>query len=228
MIFTFQLAAISQDGIFWWDAEHIANNVLLQYWWVVFSGVGIWFAIAWFCHQSLINKDTKASPERYAQKLLKYVIFWKIYVLVRGLTMSKLFIIDSRVLDTYVSGINQKTYIITLTNDLIEKLEKGELETVIAHELTHIMNRDVRLLIISVIFVDIISLLSEMMVRGLIWSVLYSGGSSSRVRRGDKGSGGCYNNSSCCRDWLPSFSLNSFYSFKKKIVFSRCYSSRGD
>jgi heat shock protein HtpX len=82
--------------------------------------------------------------------------------------MSKLFIIDSRVLDTYVSGINQKTYIITLTNDLIEKLEKGELETVIAHELTHIMNRDVRLLIISVIFVDIISLLSEMMVRGLI------------------------------------------------------------
>ena len=54
--------SINQDGIFWGNAEHIANNVLLQYWWVAYSGFGICFAIAWFCHQSLINKDTKARP----------------------------------------------------------------------------------------------------------------------------------------------------------------------
>lgn len=189
MIFAFQLVAISQDGIFWGDAAHIANDVLLQYWWVVFSGVGIWFAIAWFSHQSLINKDTKARPAVRSETPEIYNILENLCIS-RGLTMPKLFIIDSPVLNAYASGINQKTYAITLTTGLIEKLEKDELETVIAHELTHIMNRDVRLLIISVIFVGIISLLSEMMVRGVMRSALYSGGSSSRVRRGGKGSGG--------------------------------------
>lgn len=187
MIFAFQLVAISQDGIFWGDAAHIANDVLLQYWWVVFSGVGIWFAIAWFSHQSLINKDTKARPAVRSETPEIYNILENLCIS-RGLTMPKLFIIDSPVLNAYASGINQKTYAITLTTGLIEKLEKDELETVIAHELTHIMNRDVRLLIISVIFVGIISLLSEMMVRGVMRSTLYS--DNSNRRKGRKGSSG--------------------------------------
>ena len=189
MIFAFQLVTISQDGIFWGDAAYIANDVLLQYWWVVFSGVGIWFAIAWFSHQSLINKDTKARPAVRSETPEIYNILENLCIS-RGLTMPKLFIIDSPVLNAYASGINQKTYAITLTIGLIEKLEKDELETVIAHELTHIMNRDVRLLIISVIFVGIISLLSEMMVRGVMRSTLYASSSGSRGRRGGKGSGG--------------------------------------
>ena len=137
MIFVFQLVAISQDGIFWGDAAHIANDVLLQYWWVIFSGVGIWFAIAWFSHQSLINKDTKARPAVRSETPEIYNILENLCIS-RGLTMPKLFIIDSPVLNAYASGINQKTYAITLTTGLIEKLEKDELETVIAHELTHI------------------------------------------------------------------------------------------
>ena len=189
MIFAFQLVAISQDGIFWGDATRIANSVLLQYWWLVFSGVGIWFAIAWFSHQSLINKDTKAKPAVRSETPEIYNILENLCIS-RGLTMPKLFIIDSPVLNAYASGINQKTYAITLTTGLIEKLEKDELKTVIAHELTHIMNRDVRLLIISVIFVGIISLLSEMMVRGVMRSTLYAHSSGSSRRRGGKGSGG--------------------------------------
>ena len=188
MIFAFQLVAISQDGIFCRDAARIANSVLLQYWWLVFSGVGIWFAIAWFSHQSLINKDTKARPAVRSETPEIYNILENLCIS-RGLTMPKLFIIDSPVLNAYASGINQKTYAITLTTGLIEKLEKDELETVIAHELTHIMNSDVRLLIISVIFVGIISLLSEMMVRGVMRSALYAHSSGGSRRRG-KGSGG--------------------------------------
>ena len=49
------------------------------------------------------------------------------------------------------------------------------------------MNRDIRLLIISMIFIDIVSLLSEIIVRGVMRSALYSCVSSSRLRRGGKG-----------------------------------------
>lgn len=191
MIFAFQLVATSEDGILWGESAHIANTVLLQYWWVVFSGVGIWFVIAWFSHQSLINKETKAKPAVRSETPVIYNILENLCIS-RGLTMPKLFIIDSPVLNAYASGINQKTYAITLTTGLIEKLENDELETVIAHELTHIMNRDVRLLIISIIFVGIISLLSEMMVRSVMRSTLYASGngSSSGSRDRGKGSGG--------------------------------------
>lgn len=189
MIFAFQLVAVSHDEILWGNAANISNAVILQYWWIIFLGVGVWFLIAWFSHQNLINKDTKAKPAIRSKTPEIYNILENLCIS-RGLTMPKLFIIDSPVLNAYASGINQKTYAITLTTGLIEKLEKDELETVIAHELTHIMNRDVRLLIISIIFVGIISLLSEMMVRGVMRSTLYSQSSGSSGRGRGKGSGG--------------------------------------
>ncbi len=170
VIFAFQLAGTSVDQLLWGESAGVANSVLLQYWWIIFAGVGIWFAIAWFSHQNLINRETKAKPAVRSETPEIYNILENLCIS-RGLTMPKLFIIDSPVLNAYASGISQKTYAITLTTGLIEKLEKDELETVIAHELTHIINRDVRLLIISIVFVGIISLLSEMMVRSALRSL---------------------------------------------------------
>ncbi len=167
IIFAFQLAIA--DRLSWGELASVANSVLLQYWWVVFGSVGIWFTIAWFSHQNLINRETKARPAERSKTPEIYNILENLCIS-RGLTMPKLFIIDSPVLNAYASGISQKTYAITLTTGLITKLDKDELETVIAHELTHIINRDVRLLIISIVFVGIISVLSEMMVRSAIRS----------------------------------------------------------
>lgn len=183
IIFAFQLVAFSYVEMKWAYAANASNAVILEYWWIIFSGVGIWFMIAWFSHQSLINKDTQARPAVRSETPEIYNLLENLCIS-RGLTMPKLFIIDSPMLNAYASGINQKTYAITLTTGLIKKLDKEELETVIAHELTHIINRDVRLLIISIIFVGIISLLSEMMVRGVTRSLFYSGNS-----RNSRGSG---------------------------------------
>ena len=172
VIFAIQLIDASEDQIFWSQSAYVANSVLLQYWWIVFVGVGGWFSIAWFSHQGLINKETKAKPAVRSETPEIYNILENLCIS-RGLTMPKLFIINSSVLNAYASGISEKTYAITLTTGLIEKLDKDELETVIAHELTHIINRDVRLLIISIIFVGIISVLSEMMVRSALRSITY-------------------------------------------------------
>jgi heat shock protein HtpX len=89
-----------------------------------------------------------------------------------------IYIIDDDSLNAFASGINEKTYAVTLSKGIIEKLNDEELEGVIAHELTHIRNRDTRLLIISIIFVGIFAFLAQMTLRSLQF-----GG------RGKKGSG---------------------------------------
>ena len=85
----------------------------------------------------------------------------------QGMSMPKLYVIDDDSLNAFASGINQKSYSVSLSKGIIEKLTDEELEAVIAHELTHIRNRDVRLLIISIVFVGIFSFLAELAFRSL-------------------------------------------------------------
>jgi len=83
--------------------------------------------------------------------------------------MPKIRIIQSDALNAFASGLNEKTYTVTLTQGIIETLEDDELEGVIAHELMHIKNNDVRLLIISIIFVGIFSLLVNIIFRNILF-----------------------------------------------------------
>ncbi len=70
-------------------------------------------------------------------------------------------------LNAFASGINKRTFSVSLSRGIIDKLNDEELEAVIAHELTHIRNRDVRLLIISIVFVGIFAFISEMIFRSM-------------------------------------------------------------
>ena len=78
--------------------------------------------------------------------------------------------IEDSSLNAFASGISDKSYAISLSRGIIDKLTDEELEAVIAHELTHIRNRDVRLLIISVIFVGIFAFVAQMAFRSLHFS----------------------------------------------------------
>jgi heat shock protein HtpX len=100
-----------------------------------------------------------------------------------GITMPKINIIEDDSLNAFASGISNKSYTISLSRGIINKLDDAELEGVIAHELTHIRNRDVRLLIISIIFVGIFAFIAESMFRTIRFG---------RIGGGKKGSGGGY------------------------------------
>ena len=168
----------------WLEAFHAGGRGILQYgqWAVLVAG--LWFVIAYFFHDSMVRAATGAVPVTREQ-------YPKIYnklenlCISRGLRMPAFEIIDSPALNAFASGIDQKSYRIVLTRGLVEHLPDDELESVIGHELTHIMNRDVRLLIISVIFVGIISFLAQMTYRML----LYGGRPNYYGRRDEKGSG---------------------------------------
>lgn len=130
--------------------------------------VGIWFIIAYFSHQRIINSSSGAEYIKRSDLPELYNMLENLCIS-RGIKMPKLAIIDAPEMNAYASGINDRTYTITLTTGLLENLEKDEIEAVLAHELSHIMNRDVRLLIITVIFVGIFSLISEMIFRKLMY-----------------------------------------------------------
>lgn len=112
----------------------------------------------------MIERATSAEPMSRRDNPRVYNLLENMCIS-QGMTMPKLNIINDDSLNAFASGINQRTFTITLSKGIIEKLNDEELEGVIAHELSHIINRDVRLLIISIIFVGIFSFVSEMAFR---------------------------------------------------------------
>ena len=153
---------------------------------IVLAGVGIWFVISYFFHTQMIQMATHSKPLERRNNKRVYNLTENLCMSV-GMTMPKLYIIESDALNAFASGINEKTFAITLTRGIINKLNDEELEGVIAHELTHIRNRDVRLLIVTIVFVGIFATIADLALRML----LNGGGNmfSSRNRKNDKGGG---------------------------------------
>ena len=134
----------------------------------VIGGVGIWFLIAYYANAAMIRFATKSRPLERKENMRVYNLTENLCISV-GMKMPQLYVIDSPVLNAFASGIDEKSYAVTLTTGIIEALDDRELEGVIAHELTHIRNKDVRLLIITIIFVGIFSFLMEVLFRNLLW-----------------------------------------------------------
>ena len=153
---------------------------------IVLAGVGIWFVISYFFHTQMIQMATHSEPLKRRNNKRVYNLTENLCMSV-GMSMPKLYIIESDALNAFASGINEKTFAVTLTRGIINRLNDEELEGVIAHELTHIRNRDVRLLIVTIVFVGIFATIADLALRML----LNGRGKmfSSRNRKNDKGGG---------------------------------------
>ncbi len=144
------------------------------------SFVLIWFLIAWLSHSRILRKATSA-------KLLDRREAPRVYNLLENLCMSRgipmpgLQMIEDDSLNAFASGLTEKSFMITVSRGLVIKLDDQELEAVLAHELSHIRNRDVRLMMISIIFVGIFAFLAEMAAR--------TGSRPSGGNKKDKGAG---------------------------------------
>lgn len=150
----------------------------------VLIAVGVWFIIAYFAHNKMISMATKSQPLERKENMRVYNLVENLCMSV-GMKMPAVRIIESDALNAFASGLKEKDSTVTLTRGLIEKLDDDELEGVIAHELMHIRNKDVRLLVVTIIFVGIFAFVVQMAFR----SFLYSGMGMNNRRR-DKGGGG--------------------------------------
>lgn len=135
------------------------------------GGIAIWFLIAFSSHSTMINLATRSKSLERKENMRVYNLTENLCMSV-GMTMPKLRVINSPALNAFASGLNEKNFSVTLTTGIIETLDDNELEGVIAHELMHIRNKDVRLLIISIIFVGILSFAVSLLFR----TIIYGGG----------------------------------------------------
>ncbi|RZI99811.1 MAG: protease [Brevundimonas sp.] len=142
---------------------------------MAFGIAAVWFAISYFGSQTMIDMMTgarkverKSEPDLY--NLLENL------AISRGLRTPTLRVIDNDSLNAFATGLHEGQYSVTVTRGLVNTLTRDELEAVLAHELTHVINKDVRTMVIASIFAGIISVIAELIFRGII----YSGGGRRR------------------------------------------------
>lgn len=165
---TFAAYGLSPRGSY--TAGDFALAVILAWWpWVV-GGAAAWVGIGYLFNDAMIHAATGARPVERAEAPRLYDILETLCIS-RGLAMPTLYIMDTDAMNAFASGIDRRSYSITVTRGLLERLNERELEAVLAHELTHIINRDVRLMIVTVVFVGMISFLAQM-----LWQTMRFGG----------------------------------------------------
>jgi heat shock protein HtpX len=150
-------------------------------------GTAIWIVIAYYFHQSMIDAVTGGHDVTRAEQPRLYNLLENLSIS-RGIPMPKLKLMESSALNAFATGMNQKQYSITVTTGLLAALDDQEIEAVLGHELTHIRNGDVRMLVIAVIIAGVVSFTAELMFR--LW---FNGAFRFRGRGGDssdRGRGG--------------------------------------
>jgi heat shock protein HtpX len=98
-----------------------------------------------------------------------------------GIPKPKLYVIDDTAMNAFATGRDPKHSIVCATSGILTRLERRELEGVIAHELSHIKNFDTRLMAVVAVLAGTIAFLADMFMRNLWW-----GGGRSASRRSDR------------------------------------------
>ncbi|WP_448033935.1 M48 family metallopeptidase [Bradyrhizobium liaoningense] len=154
----------------------------------------LWVVIAYFFHQSMIDAVTGGHDVTRQEQPRLYNLLENLCIL-RGITMPKLKIMESPALNAFATGLNPQQYSITITTGLLDALNDKEIEAVLGHELTHIKNGDVQLMVVAVIIAGVVGFFGELFFRlftNFNWSSggSRSSGSSSSSSSDSKSSGG--------------------------------------
>lgn len=141
-------------------ASKRAGNIVAEFWPLIFTIVGGWFMVSYFFHTKMVRALSHSHPVTRKDEPELYNMLENLCIS-QGIKTPRLEIIESHARNAFASGIDEKSYCVTVTRGLLQSLSKDEVEGVLAHELTHIINRDVRLLIITIIFTSMIGFAAQ-------------------------------------------------------------------
>ena len=150
-------------------------------------GTVLWIVIAYYFHQSMIDAITGGREVTRQEEPRLYNLLENLSIS-RGITMPKLKVMESDALNAFATGMNEKQYAVTVTRALLDTLDDAELEAVLGHELTHIRNGDVRMMVIAVIIAGVVGFFAELLFR--LWFNTGFGMRRSRSSGEDRGKGG--------------------------------------
>ena len=141
--------------------------------WGAFIGVILWAiqaAVAYFAGDDIVlhfNMAVVVTPESYPQL---YNIVEEMKIAAGLSVMPEIYIVQSTGLNAFATGIRPEKTAICVTSGLIENLTRDELQGVIAHEMSHILNRDVLFMTFAGVMLGTITMLSNVMLKGTILS----------------------------------------------------------
>jgi len=149
-----------------WFFSYLLNNsiflMIAVTWAVLQSFFSYWYS------DRIVLALTRAKPIEKKDNPELYRVVENLCI-TAGLPLPKIYILNEAQPNAFATGRNEKHAVIAVTRGLLEKLEKSELEGVIAHELSHIGNKDVLLGTVVVVLVGIIAMLSNFFLRISYW-----------------------------------------------------------
>ncbi|MCL2354712.1 MAG: M48 family metallopeptidase [Oscillospiraceae bacterium] len=162
------------------------------------ASVAITFALAfsiptawasYYFSDKIVIKMTGAKPATMEENK-RMIQSLEAIMLASGLTHTpRLYVINDPQPNAFATGRNPKNAVIGVTTGLLEKLDHYELEAVLAHELAHIKNYDIRLSAILTVMVGVMVMLSDIYIRTFLWGGGNRGGGNNRSGSGSSGSG---------------------------------------
>ncbi len=149
-----------------WGFSRIYANPSILYFAVIFSV--LMNVIAYWYSDKIVLKMSRAVPIEKKTNLELYNIVENLCI-TAGLPLPKIYLIREAQPNAFATGRNPEHAVVAVTEGLLEKLDRSELEGVLAHELSHIGNRDMLLSTVIVVLVGFISILSDMFMRSMFF-----------------------------------------------------------
>jgi len=162
-----------------WAFSWVFGNANILYFAVIFSILMNFFSY-WFSDK-IVLKMSGAKPVSKDSHREIYNLTENLCI-ASGLPLPKIYVIDDPAPNAFATGRNPDNSAVAVTTGLLEMLDKSELEGVIAHELSHIKNRDILIGTIVVVLVGFVTLLADFFLRMTIFGGLNSEERDSRVQ----------------------------------------------
>lgn len=149
-----------------WLFSRIYGNPSILYFAVIFSIV-MNFISYWYSDKIVLAMNRAVPVEKKDNPELYNIV--ENLSITAGLPMPKLYLVKEKQPNAFATGRNSKHAVVAVTEGLLERLDRSELEGVIAHEMSHIGNKDILLSTMVVVLVGFISIISDMLLRSMFW-----------------------------------------------------------
>jgi len=169
LLFTVFLIVIIGFG---WFFSQVYGDSLILIIAVVFS-VGMSITSYWYSDKIVLRMAHAQPVTRESARELYNIV--ENLAITAGLPIPKIYIINEQAPNAFATGRDPKHAVVAVTTGLMGRLDRSELEGVIAHELSHVGNRDMLVSTVAVILVGFIAIASDFFLRSLFWRSMFGG-----------------------------------------------------
>lgn len=150
-----------------WLFSYVLETSSILYIAIIFS-ISMSVSSYWYSDK-IVLASTHAKPLKKEDNLELYRIVENLSI-TAGIPMPKIYILNEPQPNAFATGRDEKHAVVAVTKGLLGKLERNEIEGVIAHEISHIKNKDMLLQTVVVVLVGVIAILSDFFLRITMWS----------------------------------------------------------